>query len=180
MQYEIRFHGLGGEGVVRAAEMLGKAAALGGRWSQSFPFFGTELRGAPVKAFTRVSDAPVRKHCFIYAPDILVVTNYVVLSSPGVIEDLREDTKVIINAPAGTALPQLRGRVTTLDATQIGYQIFKRPIVNTVMLGALLKLTPIVSLKSVLQVIREEFPGDLAAKNIQAVEAGFAAVEGEV
>jgi pyruvate ferredoxin oxidoreductase gamma subunit len=179
MEYEVRFHGLGGEGVVKAAEMLARAAMLAGGWSQSFPFFGTEVRNAPVKAFTRLSDRPVRKRCYIYAPDIVVVTNHTVLT-PDVIADLRDDTRVIINAPGSARLPEMKGAVTALDAITIGYQVFNRPIVNTIVLGAMLKVSPIFPLDLIFRVIDSEFGGELAAKNKRALQAGYDAIEGGV
>jgi len=75
---------MGGEGVVTLSEMIGKTATQCGKWAHSFPFFGTEVRGAPVKAFTRVSDSPISIKSYIYEPDIIVITNDTLLEMEGV------------------------------------------------------------------------------------------------
>ncbi len=70
---EIRIHGRGGQGSVTAAEMLSVAAFKDGKFSQAFPAFGVERRGAPVQAFTRISNNPIRLRSQIYTPDYVIV-----------------------------------------------------------------------------------------------------------
>jgi pyruvate ferredoxin oxidoreductase gamma subunit len=176
MQIEVRFHGFGGEGVVRASEILGQAAVKCGKWAQSFPYFGTEIRGAAVKAFTRVGDAPINARCFIYEPDVLVVTNQSLLEDKEVLKGLKDESKLILNAPEPVAL-DVPGKVYTINATKIGYEIFKKPIVNTIMLGALIKLTDMVPLEALKEVINEEFSKNLAELNIEAITIGYETID---
>jgi pyruvate ferredoxin oxidoreductase gamma subunit len=176
MQIEVRFHGFGGEGVVRASEILGKAAVKCGKWAQSFPYFGTEIRGAAVKAFTRVGDAPINARCFIYEPDILVVTNQSLLEDKEVLKGLKDESKLILNVSEAVAL-DVPGKIYAINATKIGYEIFKRPIVNTIMLGVLIKLTNIVTLEALEEVINEEFPKNQAELNIKAIKIGYEIVD---
>jgi 2-oxoacid:acceptor oxidoreductase gamma subunit (pyruvate/2-ketoisovalerate family) len=70
---EFRIHGRGGQGAVIASKVLAVALFREGRWVQSFPAFGVERRGAPVTAFLRVADEPIRLRCEILAPDDLII-----------------------------------------------------------------------------------------------------------
>ncbi|MFQ6077837.1 MAG: 2-oxoacid:acceptor oxidoreductase family protein, partial [Thermodesulfobacteriota bacterium] len=76
---EIRFHGRGGQGAVTSAELLAHAAISEGRYAQAFPSFGPERRGAPVVAYCRISDDPIRIRANIYEPDLVVVLDYSIL-----------------------------------------------------------------------------------------------------
>ncbi len=176
MQTEVRFHGFGGEGVVRASEMLGQAAVKCGKWAQSFPFFGTEIRGAAVKAFTRVGDTPINARCFIYEPDVLVVTNQTLLEDREILSGLKDESKLILNVSEPVTL-DVPGKIYTINATKIGYEIFKRPIVNTIMLGALIRLTKVTPLEALEEVINEEFPKDQAELNIKAMKIGYEIID---
>ena len=81
MLKQFRFHGRGGQGTVIGAELLAKAAFLEGKWSQAFPFFGAERRGAPVKAFTRISDHEILSRSQIYDPNYVIVLDPQVLGT---------------------------------------------------------------------------------------------------
>ena len=70
---EIRFHGRGGQGAVTAAELLAVSVGYSGKYSQAFPFFGVERRGAPVMSFCRLDEKPIRIHQQVYEPDVIVV-----------------------------------------------------------------------------------------------------------
>lgn len=178
--YEIRFHGLGGEGVVSASEFLGKAAMKEGKWAHSFPFFGTEIRGAAVRAFLRVSDSPISIKSYIYEPDLVMVTNSTILSLAETTDGISEKTLVLINtsrAPSEIS-GEIGGRIQTINAGEIGYGIFGKPIANTVMVGALLRLTRLLALEPVEDAVREEFSGKMAQLNVQALRAGYDAVGG--
>ena len=91
--YEIRLHGLGGDGVVRLSEIIGMAVMESGKWAHSFPFFGTEIRGAAVKAFTRIDDKPITIRSYIYEPDVLILTNDMLLDQPDVTAGIQKKTR---------------------------------------------------------------------------------------
>ena len=95
---EIRFHGRGGQGAVTAAEILAKAAFEDGKYCQAFPFFGAERKGAPVMAFTRISDKPIKKRYQVYNPDYVIVLDETLLEAVDVLSGLKEEGKVIINS----------------------------------------------------------------------------------
>ncbi|TFF95242.1 pyruvate ferredoxin oxidoreductase subunit gamma [Candidatus Thorarchaeota archaeon] len=168
---EIRWHGRGGQGGVTSAELLAKAAYLDGyKGVQAFPYFGAERRGAPVKAFTRISDEPINVRSQIYTPDIVAVLDQGLVELIDVTEGLVEDGKIIINTtrkPDELDLEQ--GHVFTYDGTGIalkhGLLVAGLPVVNTTMLGAFAKATGLVKLETVQDVIREKWPGKVGEKN---------------
>ncbi len=153
--FEIRFHGRGGQGSVLASEILAEAVFREGKDVQSFPFFGVERRGAPVMAFTRIDDKPIRVKMSIYEPDCVVVLDPSLLKSENVTAGLKKDGILLVNSekkPEDLRL-EFRGRIATVDATNIalkhGLGSMTTPIVNTAILGALAKVTGIVSLESI-------------------------------
>ena len=177
---EIRFHGRGGQGVVTAAELLGRAATLDNKYAQSMPSFGAERRGAPVAAFTRVDSDPIRIKCQVYEPDIVVVLDPALWGSANMLEGLKKDGVLITNS---AGMPKSIGddlakRTTAIDATSIALDIIGRPITNTVILGALLAVTNIVSMGALEQAVREAFPPKVAEANVKAIRAAYEQVSG--
>lgn len=160
---EIRFHGRGGQGAVIASNILASAAFLEGKDVQAFPYFGVERRGAPVTAFTRIDDKPIRIKYQIYNPDYVVVLDESLLKAVDVTAGLRENGIVIVNTRRSPEAVGLKaGRLATVDATEIaishGLGSKVAPIVNTVMLGAFVTVTKEVKLEDVLVSLREAVP----------------------
>lgn len=173
---EIRLHGLGGEGVVRLSELIGEAAVDEGNWAHSFPFFGTEIRGAAVKAFTRVDNKQITLRSYIYEPDILILTNEVLLENTDVTSGLKPTSLFILNSVLHK--DQLESKycckVYPINATQIALDILGKPITNTIILGAFIGATSIISLDTAEMIIRKSFKGgSLAEKNVMALKKGY-------
>ena len=175
MLVEIRFHGRGGQGAVTAANLLVDAAVLEGKYAQAFPHFGAERRGAPVVAFARISDRPIEVHGQIENPDIVVVLDPRLFELVDVLEGLKEDGVVVVNArekPFDASY-----ETYCVDATRIaldlGLVVSGWPVVNTTMLGALSKATGLVGLKSIKQAITNNFKGALGEKNAKAAERAY-------
>ncbi len=178
---EIRIHGRGGQGAVTAAEILAIAAKEDGKYSQAFPFFGVERRGAPVTAFARISDEFIKVRCQIYEPDHVIVLDPSLMSVVDVTEGLREDGLVVINAQEGNwddVSEELEDyEVYAVDATEIALDELGVPIVNTAMVGAYLRASGVLSLEAVEEAIRVRFSGQVAEKNIRAVRRAYEEVE---
>jgi pyruvate ferredoxin oxidoreductase gamma subunit len=165
---EIRFHGRGGQGVVTAAELLSTAAFTQGRHAQALPSFGSERTGAPVLAFCRVSERPIRSHDPVTAPDIVVVQDSTMLRLPGILDGLGGDGLLLVNSTRAAHDLDLAGhpaRVVTVPATQLARSRLGRPLPNTALLGALAGLVDMVSLASVQHAIRLRFQGDAGELN---------------
>ncbi len=177
--YEIRFHGRGGQGGRMAAEAYALAAFLEGSYAVSFPFFGAERRGAPVRAFTRVDDKKIRIKTQVYEPDYVVVLDETLIETEDVLEGLKEDGMVIINTAKKPEEVRLSKPVkcATVDATSIALEILGRPITNTAILGAIAKATGKVSIDSIEKAIIEKFGARLGKeageKNAKAARVAY-------
>ena len=170
---EIRWHGRAGQGVVTAGELLAETAMEEGKYFQSFPDYGPERMGAPIKSYTRISDVPIEVHHQILYPDVIVVVNPNLIGVVDLTEGLKEDGIAIINTPDSPAevrqkLGLKSGKVATLDATGIAMDTLKRDIPSTLMLGAVAKVTGLVSLDSVIHVAKERLGEKLRAEVVEA------------
>lgn len=178
MLKEIRIHGRGGQGGVTAAELLAKAAFKEGRWVQAFPFFGAERRGAPIKAFARFADIPILIRSQIYNPDYVIVLDPTLLDVVDVAEGLKKDGIITVNTTKKPEEIDIKGhRVATVDATSIALElqllVAGLPVLNTSMLGAFAKATEEVKLESVVQAIKETWPGAAGEKNAKAATLAY-------
>lgn len=179
MLIEIRWHGRGGQGGVTSAELLAKAAYIDGyKGVQAFPYFGAERRGAPVRAFTRISDKEINVRSQIYTPDIVAVLDSSILELTDVTEGLQEAGKVIVNTPKlPSELNLPKGKVFTYDGTGIalkhGLLVAGLPVVNTTMLGAFAKATGLVKLETVQSVIKEKWSGNVGERNALGAKEAY-------
>ena len=182
---EVRWHGRGGQGAWTASELLARAAIAEGKYIQSFPEFGPERMGAPVTAFTRISTEPIKIHCAVYSPDVVAVLDPTLLKTVNVAEGLDEKTgNILVNTKEnpGEVRKQLKsnaGKVWTVEASEISLKILGMPITNTAMLGAVARVTGIVSLETIEKMINGRFRGDVAAKNFAVVKEAYQGVKSE-
>jgi 2-oxoacid:acceptor oxidoreductase gamma subunit (pyruvate/2-ketoisovalerate family) len=179
--FEIRFHGRGGQGAVVASVVLASAFFKEGKHVQAFPSFGAERRGAPVVAFTRVSDREIRERFGIYKPDCLIILDSSLTQRKDVTSGLKEHHWIIINSDRSPRDYADLGpfRVATLDANSIslkyGLGSSAVPIVNTTILGAFSKVTQTVTLESVLDAVLENAPSK-PEDNAKASRAAYDSV----
>ncbi|MEN2999547.1 MAG: 2-oxoacid:acceptor oxidoreductase family protein [Acidilobaceae archaeon] len=147
---EIRWHGRGGQGAVTASIILAEAATLEGLYAQAFPEFGPERRGAPVRAYTRISEGEaVVVRSPIVNPDVVVVLDPS-LPPQLYLSGLKENGVLVINSKRSPkeVWETVRKKVVVVDATGISLKILKVPIVNVAMLGALARVLERPSLES--------------------------------
>lgn len=176
---EFRWHGRGGQGAWTASELLARTALDEGKFIQSFPEFGPERMGAPVTAFTRISTEPIRLHCAIYDPDVVVVLDNTLLKTVPVTAGLnRDDDCIIINSTEDPrvlkeTLRVVKGKVWTVPATEIALKILGSPITNTALLGVVAKATNIVTLEGIEKTLKGKFRRDLAEKNFAVVQQAY-------
>ena len=174
---EIRWHGRGGQGAVTSAELLARAAIDEGKYAQAFPSFGPERRGAPVMAFDRISDMePIRIRAEITEPDVVVVLDATLLGTVNVTAGLKEKGILILNTmkPLQDIESELgtKWQLAVVGASKIARELLGVPIVNTTMLGALLKATGVVKLESLFEPLKQRFE-HLAERNINAMKKAF-------
>lgn len=185
---EIRWHGRGGQGVVTAAELLAETALQQGLYFQAFPEFGAERAGAPIRAFTRLSDQPLTMHCNITNPDIVLVLDPTLIGRINVTEGIKETGVVIVNSdrPAAEVRQQLGlkdGKLFIVNATRIAIDTIGRPIPNVPILGALVRATSIFPIRAVTETLRERFShrfsANIVRSNVDAITRGYDEVEQE-
>lgn len=183
---EIRWHGRGGQGVVTAAALLAEAALEQGKYFQSFPEFGPERMGAPIRAYSRVSSEPINLHCGVTEPNVVAVLDPTLIGVIDVTEGLKSDGAIIVNTKESPVevknkLGLKSGHVFTVDASQIAAEEIGKRIPNTPMLGALLKATGILDLESVLGHLRKSFSSKFSSQivegNVRALERAFKEVK---
>jgi 2-oxoacid:acceptor oxidoreductase gamma subunit (pyruvate/2-ketoisovalerate family) len=182
---EVRWHGRGGQGAWTASELLARAAIAEGKYVQSFPEFGPERMGAPVTAFTRISTEPIHIHCAVYNPDVVAVLDPSLLKSVKVAEGLNEEKgDIVVNTKddyttVRKLLNSSKGKLWTVQATEISIRVLGMPITNTAMLGAVARVTGIVSLETIERMIKERFRADVAEKNFAVVKEAYQEAKSE-
>jgi len=175
--YEVRFHGRGGQGAWTASLLLAQAGLKEEKNIQSFPAFGPERAGAPITAYTRISDEKIQLHSSIYEPDAVVVLDPTLLG-PAVAEGIHKGTKLIVNT--GESAKAIRERLGlknvetwTVDATELAIELLGRPITNTAMLGTVVRATGVVKLESLMAVVKERFEGKISELNVELVKKAY-------
>lgn len=178
---EITIIGRGGQGAKTAAQLLAEAALEGGKYVQSFPEYGPERAGAPIKAFVRIDDSLIRVHCAVNSADIVGVTDPTLLKAVKVTEGLKQGGILVVNTdlPPEEIKKQLgfSGKIYTIDATKISLDTLGKNLPNMPVLGALLKATGIVPLNVLEKMVRDKFikkiGEDLTNKNIEAIKKAY-------
>lgn len=157
--FEVRIHGRGGQGAVTTGQILAIAAFHDGKHTQTFPFFGVERSGAPVQAFVRISDDQIKIRSQVYSPDVVIVLEPSLLEAVNVTDGIRKSGTLIVNTNKSPSDLKIRSDIQlhTVDATKIALDIFKKPIVNTAMLGAFAAVTKLVSLEGLEKAVDEKF-----------------------
>lgn len=177
---EIVLHGRGGQGVVTSAELIAVTAIAKGKFAQAFPSFGPERRGAPVVAFSRIDDKRIYTRSKILNPDIVIVLDSGLLSIVNPAFGIKPDGILIINtskSPDGIRDTfEYRCRIATVDAQKIATEELGKPIANTTMLGAFLRVTDFFSIGDIEDPILSRFGDELGARNMRALKRAFKAV----
>lgn len=179
---ELRIHGRGGQGSVTAAELIATAAFAAGVYSQAFPAFGVERRGAPVQAFVRFSDEKIRLRSQVYEPDYIIVQDSTLIRDVNVFAGMKEGGVAIINTEkkAEYNIPE-GARLIIIDATKIALEEIGLPITNTTLMGAFAAASGEISLDALKDAIFDRFGEKLGASNFAAAKRAFELVtEGKI
>ncbi len=180
MYYEVIWVGRGGQGAVTASRILAKALNREKIWAQAIVFFGAERRGAPVYAYNRISDQPIKYHHFVTDADVIVIFEPSLIKLTNVLSRARDNATVIINS-AGRSEDMdselHKYRLAVVDATSIALQlnllVAGIPVINTAMIGAFAKAMGFPLIDSVKEVIKEAWPGKMGELNAQASEKAY-------
>lgn len=178
---EIRWHGRGGQGAKTAALLMGEAAMSLGKYIQAFPEYGPERMGAPVASFNRISSTPISLHCSITNPNVVIVLDPTLMGSVEVTAGLTDDGYIIVNTtqcPADIRKQlKLKGaKVYTVDASGISKATIGREIPNTPMMGALVKVSKMLDIDSMLKDTEVKLKKKFVAKP-EVVKGNLAAIK---
>lgn len=155
--------------------MIAEAVFEEGEWSQAFPQFGVERRGAPVQAFTRIDDEKIGDRSHVYEPDFVIVQDPSLIEFVDVTEGLEAEGMLLINSSKDPSEFDLdtEAEIVTIDATNIALEYLGLPIMNTSLLGAFASISGLMELESIEDVIMSEFPGEIGEKNVAASTAAY-------
>lgn len=171
---EIRIHGRGGQGNVAAANLVARAAFEEGQYGQAFPNFGAERRGAPVMAFARIADNPIKRRCQVLAPAFLIIQDQALLYVPGVLDGLLPGGGILVNSTLSSEeLSNQFGKpMIALRAAALAREVLGRPVPNTALISAFLALTNILKIESLGKAVASQFKGKTAVieKNLQLLQ----------
>lgn len=184
---EILWHARAGQGAVTAAKLVAETALFEDRYMQAMPEYGPERTGAPLKAFTRISDEPIEVSNNIENPDIVVVLDETLMDLLDVTEGLKPNGAVILNTTLSAAEARIKlgvpdtVRVAAIDASGIAMDTIKRNIPNTPIVGALAKVEPVISVDSIKGQLQRSFGKKFAQEmidaNLTSVDRAYEEVE---
>ena len=178
---EIRWHGRGGQGAKTASLLLADAAFNTGKYIQGFPEYGPERMGAPITAYNRIGNTPIRIHSNIYEPDYVVVVDDSLLEAVDVTAGLKPDGAIVINTTkSGNELKPLlngySGDIYTIDARKISLETLGKYFPNTPMLAAIVKVSGVIEEKDFLADMEGSFKHKFAKKP-EVIDGNMKALE---
>jgi pyruvate ferredoxin oxidoreductase gamma subunit len=185
---EIRWHGRGGQGAKTAALLLADVAFNTGMHVQGFPEYGPERMGAPITAYNRIGQSPIRVHSNIYNPDYVVVVDETLLHAVDVTKGLKADGGIIINTDKSKEeiIPLLKGyegAVYTIDARKVSMATLGKYFPNSPMLASIVKVAEIMDQDIFLEQMEASYKHKFAKKpeviegNMNALRMAFAEVK---
>jgi pyruvate ferredoxin oxidoreductase gamma subunit len=182
---EIRWHGRGGQGTVTAAKALAEAALVSGKYIQAFPEYGPERMGAPIRVYNRISSDQITIHCPVRVPNIVIVLDSSLLGAVDVLEGAPDDAVILVNTPKAPGELKIDAgsrKVYTVDATNISLDCLGRVMPNTPIMGALVKVTDIVTLETLVEHITaafaKKFSDEIIEGNVKAIKRAYEEVKG--
>ena len=176
---EVKIFARAGQGAITTATILGESLFYEGKYAYAFPYFGAARMGAPMNAFVRFDDKPVRLRSQIYKPDYILVVDPTLIENQKCFDNLKDGAKAIVAVRKKTVIPEVAGvEIKALPAEEIAMEIIGKPFANTVLVGAFAKTTGQIKLESVLKAVEGRFKSKpkLLEKNLEAVKKGYESV----
>ena len=179
--FEVIWHGRGGQGIVTASEILAFSVLKEGKYFQSFPDFGPERMGAPIKAYTRIDNKPINIHSQIYEPNAAIVLDDSLLDSVNVAAGLNKDGILLVNTAKSKdevrKKAKFRGKLFIIDANKIAIETIGRPIANICAVGSLSKVSGIIKLENIIETVKDIFGKKFSEKvikgNVESAKRGY-------
>jgi len=179
---EIKIYARAGQGAITTAAILGQAAFLKGKYAYAFPHFGAARMGAPMNAFVRIDDNPIRLRSQISEPDYSIIVDSTLMRGLDSIPGLKPDGIAVMDKRENERLPAAKGKqkVYAVPATNIALEVIGRPLANTVLLGAFAAASGLIDLDSLSEAVKKRFSEKIAQLNIEAVKKGYDFVKGNL
>lgn len=186
---ELRWHGRGGQGAKTASLLLADAAFNTGKHIQGFPEYGPERMGAPITAYNRISDTPIRIHSNVYSPDFVIVVDDSLIETVDVTKGLKDNGAILVNTEKSVdeirkMLNEYSGKIYTIDASKISMECLKANFPNTSLLAAIIKITNIMTKEELLKNMEDSFKHKFVRKpeviepNMTALKRAYDEVTG--
>ncbi|KIM09283.1 MAG: pyruvate ferredoxin oxidoreductase [Sulfurovum sp. PC08-66] len=179
---EIRWHSRAGQGAVTGAKGLADVVSTTGKYVQAFAFYGSAKRGAAMTAYNRVDDSEILNFEKFMKPDYVLVIDPALVYSSDITKDEKLDTTFIITTPMSTqelikSQPKLEGRrVFTVDCIAIAQETIGKPIPNTPMLGAFMKISGMYDIeffKEKITKVLGKLPQKIIDANMIAIQRAY-------
>lgn len=171
---EIRIHARAGQGAITTAQILGTAAFMRGMYAYAFPTFGAARMGAPMNAFVRVDDKPIRLRCQVYEPDYVMVVDPTLIWGFDVFAGIKLGGIAVVTHRDEVEVPKVEGvKVYEIPAEDIARETIGRPLGNTALLGAFVAATKLVDIDALCEAIMQRFGGAVGEKNVEAARRGY-------
>lgn len=178
---EIRWHGRGGQGAKTASLLLADVAFNTGKYIQGFPEYGPERMGAPMTAYNRIDDTPIRIHSNVYEPDYVVVVDDTLIGAIDVTKGLKSGGAILINTNMNDRkleelLKNFKGKIYTIDASKIAIDTIGKDFPNTALLAAIIKITNLMSKEDLEKNMLDSFKHKFAKKP-EVIDGNMKALE---
>lgn len=175
---EVKIFARAGQGAITTAAILGEALFFEKKYAYAFPHFGAARMGAPMNAFLRFDDKPIRLRSQVYEPDYILVIDPTLIDSQKCFDNAKSGAKAVLATRDSTVIPESSVKIHSLPAEKIAMDIIGRPFANTVLVGAFAKISGQIKIESVLKAVGERFKAKPAIlqKNLDAVKKGYESV----
>lgn len=184
--FEIRIHSRGGQGAKTIGQILAEAGIEDGKFVEAFSEYGPERSGAPMQVFIRISTEPIRVHSNIKTPDMVILADPSLLGMVDIAAGLKKNGIIIVNTAKNPEEVKSMikiskaQRIFPVDATKIAVEVLGKDFSGIVLMGALNKISGIVSKEALEEELMEIFARkkgkEVAEKNIQAFRRGYGIV----
>ncbi len=188
MRVNIKLYGRGGQGAKTAAQTLAEVGLEEGKYVQAFPEYGPERAGAPMNAYAKISDKPIKSFSAIKNPDIVIVIDPYFVKQCDISSGLTDKGILIINTTETNEeirkRVEFKGKIYTIDGTKIALETLNMDKPNTVMLGAMCKAADVIKLKTLQKKVSEHFMHKyhnkkIADANKKAIQRGYDEVKND-
>jgi len=182
---EIFFHGRGGQTAITASQLLAEMAfEKGFKDTIAIPIIGAERRGAPIMAFTKISEnKQIKTYDSVKEPDYMIIFDTSLLDIPRIKETIKEGVILIVNSPTPIDTSDFPDnvKINIVDATGIcinrDFMHSSGPILNIPMLGAFGKVTGYYDLEIMEKVLKKEFGDNKLKKNMKVATDAYESVK---